>query len=101
MCVFPLRSKLRSRYPFWRHDWASGLARRNGNGMSDARGKIMLESCGPSELEYRREELAPRYDPIGCDFNLPLKGVFHPLGFTVEIATNSDPVLEAAEEGWK
>ena len=69
--------------------------------MSDAREKIMLESRGPSELAYLREEPVPRYDPIGCDFNLPLKGVFHPLGFTVGIATNSDRVLEAAEESWK
>lgn len=61
----------------------------------------MLESPGSSEREYVREEPAPRPDPIGCDFNLPLKGVFYPLGFTVEIATNSNRVLDAAEESWK
>src|SRR5580704_18076379 len=42
-----------------------------------------------------------RPDPIGCDFSLPLKAVFHPLGFPVEIATNCAEVLAAAEENWK
>jgi hypothetical protein len=42
-----------------------------------------------------------RPDPIGCDFSLPLKAVFHPLGFPVEIATNCADVLAAAEENWK
>jgi hypothetical protein len=34
------------------------------------------------------------------DFSLPLRATYHPLGFTVEIATNSDEVLAAAEESW-
>ncbi len=50
---------------------------------------------------YPREASSARPDPIGCDFSLPLKGVFHPLGFTVEIATNCAEVLGAAEENWK
>src|ERR1700739_1978916 len=62
---------------------------------------IVLEPRASSEREHVREESASRPDPIGCDFNLPLNGVFHPLGFTVEIATNSNRVLEAAEESWK
>jgi hypothetical protein len=39
--------------------------------------------------------------PLRADIPLPLLGVFHPLGFTVEIATNSREVLEAAEETWR
>jgi hypothetical protein len=39
-------------------------------------------------------------DPIFYDIELPLRGVYHPLGFTVEIATNSDQVLLAAHESW-
>jgi len=70
--------------------------------MTDPTGRIIvLEPRASSEREYVREESAPRPDPIGCDFNLPLNDVFHPLGFTVEIATNSKRVLEAAEESWK
>jgi hypothetical protein len=42
-----------------------------------------------------------RPDPIGCDFSLPLKAVFHPLGFPVEVSTNCADVLAAAEENWK
>jgi hypothetical protein len=50
---------------------------------------------------YPREASSARPDPIGCDFSLPLKGVFYSLGFTVEIATNCEEVLAAAEENWK
>jgi hypothetical protein len=39
-------------------------------------------------------------DPLLYDFELPLGGVYHPLGFSLEIATNSDQVLAAAEESW-
>jgi hypothetical protein len=41
------------------------------------------------------------HDPIGCDFKLPLKSLFHPLGFPVEIATNCMEVLAAANQNWK
>lgn len=46
-------------------------------------------------------ESKPDLDPIGCDFSLPLKSMFHPLGFPVEIATNCTDVLAAANENWK
>jgi hypothetical protein len=62
---------------------------------------IALDPRGSLELESRLEESSPRPDPIGCDFSLPLKAVFYPLGYAVEIATNSADVLEAAEENWK
>jgi HPr Serine kinase C-terminal domain len=39
-------------------------------------------------------------DPVCSNFSLPLLGVYHPLGFAVEIATNSAEVLVAAEESW-
>lgn len=39
-------------------------------------------------------------DPLLYDLELPLHGVYHPLGFSVEIATNSAEVLTAAEESW-
>jgi hypothetical protein len=39
-------------------------------------------------------------DPIYYDLELPLHGLFHPLGFSLEIATNSKEVLLAAEESW-
>lgn len=43
---------------------------------------------------------ATKYDPILCDFDLPLEAVYYPRGFAVEIATNSSRVLQAAEESW-
>lgn len=40
------------------------------------------------------------FDPLSLDVALPLEGTFYPLGFAVEIATNSHEVLQAAEESW-
>lgn len=43
----------------------------------------------------------PRHnDPLRFDFEFPLKACCHPLGFSLEIATNSPEVLLAAGESW-
>jgi hypothetical protein len=63
--------------------------------------RIARDPGGAPGFARAQEASSRRADPIGCDFSLPLKGVFHPLGFTVEIATNSPEVLTAAEENWK
>ena len=39
-------------------------------------------------------------DPLFYDLELPLLKTYHPLGFSLEIATNSEQVLLAAEESW-
>jgi hypothetical protein len=39
-------------------------------------------------------------DPLLSDQELPFHGVFYPLGFALEITTNSDQVMEAAQESW-
>jgi hypothetical protein len=39
-------------------------------------------------------------DPLFYDLELPLRAVYHPIGFSVEIATNCELVLAAAEESW-
>lgn len=39
-------------------------------------------------------------DPLLFDLELPLHALIYPLGFAVEIATNSSEVLEAARESW-
>jgi hypothetical protein len=54
-----------------------------------------------SPLGLATKAIKPEPDPIGCDFRLPFKSVFHPLGFAVEIATNCADVLAAANENWK
>src|SRR5437660_9764171 len=41
-----------------------------------------------------------RFDPLGCDRDLPITGTFYPAGFPLHIATNSRHVLEAAVESW-
>jgi hypothetical protein len=43
---------------------------------------------------------AKRLDPLLRGIELPLTGTWHPVGFRVNIATNSRHVLEAAEESW-
>jgi hypothetical protein len=39
-------------------------------------------------------------DPLLSNVPLPLRKTYHPLGFAVEITTNSDEVLTAADESW-
>jgi hypothetical protein len=39
-------------------------------------------------------------DPVLSNFSLPLRAAYYPLGFAVEIATNSGEVLTAAQESW-
>jgi hypothetical protein len=42
-----------------------------------------------------------RSDPILSGIDLPLTGTYYPVGFRLNIATNSRDVLEAAEESWR
>src|SRR5258708_18124232 len=72
------------------------------NGMADSREDRFVIGVGASsELASSLEGISTHPDPIGCDFNLPLKAVFYPLGFAVEISTNCPEVLAAAEQNWK
>jgi hypothetical protein len=48
-----------------------------------------------------RERPAPNHDDVLLrNVPLPLRAVFYPMGFAVEIVTNSLEVLAAAEESW-
>jgi HPr Serine kinase C-terminal domain len=40
------------------------------------------------------------HDPVLSNLLLPLRAVYYPLGFAIEIATNSTEVLDAAQESW-
>ena len=42
----------------------------------------------------------PTWDPLGYDTPLPLERTFFPLGFPLDIRTNSAEVLAAAETSW-
>ena len=53
-----------------------------------------------SEIETEVPSTAAIVDPVLSAFELPLRAIFHPLGFTVEIATNSHEVIASAEESW-
>jgi hypothetical protein len=39
-------------------------------------------------------------DPLLCKVDLPLRNVYYPLGFAVELVTNSAVILHAASESW-
>ena len=39
-------------------------------------------------------------DPLLCRFELPLERAYYPFGFPVNIATNSEDVLRAADRNW-
>jgi hypothetical protein len=41
-----------------------------------------------------------RNDPLLYDFELPLRAVYHPMGFSVEVVTNAPEVLAGARESW-
>jgi hypothetical protein len=48
-----------------------------------------------------RTKLEPRpQDPLLWDYDLSLRGTYYPLGFPLDIQTNSPDVLRAAEESW-
>src|SRR5690242_18918826 len=55
---------------------------------------------GGQVLSISAETAIVPYDPIFCDFELPLTGTFYPLGFSLQISTNSHQVLEAAQKSW-
>lgn len=40
------------------------------------------------------------FDPLLCRVEMPLKALYYPFGFPVEIITNSEDVLKAAERNW-
>src|ERR1700730_8632684 len=40
------------------------------------------------------------FDPTFCQFDLPLRRRYFPLGFPLDLETNSIDVIQAAEEGW-
>ena len=44
--------------------------------------------------------MANRIDPLLCDIALPLRGTYFPAGFPLQIATNSQDVLDAAAESF-
>ncbi len=54
--------------------------------------KVFVDSAPTSKIA--------RYDPLLRNIDLPLTGVYHPLGFRLEIATNCKEVLGAAAESW-
>jgi len=46
------------------------------------------------------QTLQVKFDPLLYDFEMPLRAVHYPVGFPLEIATNSEEVLAAAKESW-
>jgi hypothetical protein len=56
--------------------------------------------CYPWFVRILESLATRRPDPLRVTTDLPLTGRYHPLGFDLEIATNSRDILAAAEEAW-
>ena len=41
-----------------------------------------------------------KYDPLCYSVNLPLETILYPLGFRLQLSTNSPEIIQAAEEQW-
>lgn len=63
---------------------------------------IDLDQEYKSDAALRSKQIAdmPDEDPLQCKVPLEFQATFYPLGFAVEIATNSQDVLDAAAESW-
>jgi hypothetical protein len=66
---------------------------------SKKNGKSTLIKLAPETGPVERDALDA--DPLLCKMQLPLRAIFYPLGFAVEISTNSQAVLDAARESWR
>jgi hypothetical protein len=62
----------------------------------------MKEMLTLEEIQTAHRQSMPTngFDPYLYHTEMPLKGVYYPLGFPLEIATNSAEVLKAADESW-
>jgi hypothetical protein len=52
------------------------------------------------ERACETSESIPASDVVHVRMEFPFRRVFHPLGFPLELSSNSEEVIEAAEEGW-
>ncbi len=53
-----------------------------------------------SQAASSMAEVTPQHDPLLANRPMPYRGIFHPLGFAVEIYTNDRQVLVVAMESW-
>src|ERR1041385_3987732 len=61
---------------------------------------VKVVSWYPGDVNCYETIAVTRQDVLGLRTGLPLRGTYHPLGFLLRIATNSQHVLEAAAESW-
>lgn len=54
----------------------------------------------PPDADIKLPASVSLSDPLLCNVELPLRAIFYPLGFAVEIATNAQAILDLAEESW-
>jgi hypothetical protein len=49
---------------------------------------------------FQNRRMNPREDPLGYDLPLPLTARYYPMGFPLDLATNSEEILAAADRVW-
>lgn len=54
----------------------------------------------PDADEMKRLAIVTDSDPLLANIDLPLRTIYFPLGFPLEVASNSADVMTAAEESW-
>lgn len=54
----------------------------------------------PEDVEIPDFAAVAPYDPVLSDMKMPLQAVLYPMGFKLEISTNSAEVIAAAQEIW-
>lgn len=68
--------------------------------MSSITSELECNAPGLSDTGLRCVGYAMGPDPLPERAELHLRKTFHPLGFSIEVATNSQAVLAAADESW-
>jgi energy-coupling factor transporter ATP-binding protein EcfA2 len=65
------------------------------------KGNVMIDESLPQEASVITEVKSRHLqDALLCNMELPLRDIFYPLGYAVEIITNDPSVLEAAHESF-
>src|SRR5215813_9340231 len=54
-----------------------------------------------NDTEPQKVAAIAAYDPILSNTRMPLRTMLYPLGFPLEITTNSPEVIAAADESWQ
>jgi hypothetical protein len=76
----------------------SGLGKKRANGETKSMVKEVIQHSNVLTAETRSS--GRPQDSLLCDMELPYRDIFYPLGYSVEIITNDEVVLQSANESF-